>query len=32
LRVIAAELERLGCRNGKGRPFAPMQVARLLPA
>lgn len=30
LREIAAELERLGRRNGKGRLFAPMQIARLI--
>jgi hypothetical protein len=32
MRQIAAEIARLGHRNGKGRPFAPMQVARLLEA
>ena len=30
LRAIAAELAGLGFRNGKGRPFAAAQVARLL--
>jgi DNA invertase Pin-like site-specific DNA recombinase len=32
LRQIASELARLGHCNDKGRPFAPMQIARLLKA